>query len=84
MAIGLDCAGYVLTDPVSGAVICNSAADGTGTVVPWTVTPAFDVSTLDPSSLTAYFCWGWFIVAMGWVVGKGFGLIMKFFRDIPT
>jgi hypothetical protein len=81
MSIGIDCGGYVITDPTTGALECNSASDGSGTVVPWVVSPAFDVSTLDPSSLTAYFCWGWFIVAMGWVVGKGITMALQFLKQ---
>jgi hypothetical protein len=80
MSIGIDCGGYVLTDPTTGALICNAAADGSGAVVPWVVSPSFDVSTLDPSSLTAYFAWGWFIVAFAWGIGYGFRITLKFLK----
>jgi len=43
-------------------VLCQ---DGTGASVAWVVVPDFDVTLLDPASVTAYFSWGWFIVALG-------------------
>jgi hypothetical protein len=43
---------------------------------------AFDVSQLDPASLTAYFSWGWFIVATGWVIGKGVSMFVRFVRSV--
>jgi hypothetical protein len=81
MGISIDCGGYVITDPTTGALECNAASDGSGAVVPWVYAPSFDVSTLDPGSLTAYFCWGWFIVALGWVTGKGIGLVIQFLKQ---
>jgi hypothetical protein len=81
MGISIDCGGYVLTDPTSGALECNSASDGTGTVVPWVVAPAFDVSTLDAGSITAYFCWGWMVIALGWITGKGISMALNFLKQ---
>jgi hypothetical protein len=75
----LDCPATVLTDPASGAVLCH---DGTGASVAWVVTPDFDVSQLDPTSITAYFAWGWFIVALGWVTGKGITMALQFLKSL--
>jgi hypothetical protein len=76
--VQLECNATVQTDTLSGAVEC---VDGTGAPVAWVVVPDFDVTLLDPGSITAYFCWGWFIVALGWVTGKGFGMVLKFLRQ---
>jgi hypothetical protein len=43
---------------------------------------AFDPSMLDPASITAYFSTGWFIVAMGWVIGKGVSLLVQFIKSV--
>lgn len=73
-----DCSATVATDPTTGALLCQ---DGTGAAVAWVVTPAFDVSQLDPASITAYFSWGWFIVALGWITGKGVALLVQFIKN---
>ena len=75
----LDCPGTVSTDATSGAVLCQ---DGSGASVAWVVQPSFDVSQLDPSSITAYFAWGWFIVAMGWCIGKGVSVFVQFVKRL--
>lgn len=43
---------------------------------------SFDVNSLDPASLTAYFSWGWFIVALGWVTGKGVSIFVQFVKRL--
>jgi hypothetical protein len=43
---------------------------------------AFDPSMLDPATITAYFSTGWFIVAMGWLIGKGVSLLVQFIKQI--
>lgn len=74
----LDCSATVVTDPTTGALECQNA----GVAVAWTVTPSFDVSQLDSGSITAYFSWGWFIVAMGWLIGKGVSIFVQFVRRV--
>ncbi len=73
-----DCSGVISTDPTSGVPMCT---DGAGTVVAWQAVAPFDPAQLDPASITAYFAWGWFIVAMGWVIGKGVSLFVQFVKN---
>jgi hypothetical protein len=75
----LDCPATVVTDPTTGALLCQ---DGTGASVAWVVQPSFDVSSLDASTLTAYFTWGWFIVALGWITGKGVSMAVQFLKNV--
>jgi hypothetical protein len=75
----LDCPATVSTNATTGAVQCQ---DATGAAVAWVVVPDFDLTQLDPTTLSAYFSWGWFIVALGWVTGKGIGMVVKFLRQI--
>jgi hypothetical protein len=75
----LDCSATVATDPGTGALLCQ---DGTGAAVAWVVTPTFDVSTLDSGSVTAYFGTGWFIVATGFVIGKGVSMLVQFIKQL--
>jgi hypothetical protein len=58
------------------------ASDGGG--AQWIQTmgpPAFDVGQLDAASITAYFSWGWFVVVMGWLIGKGVSLLVQFIKQ---
>jgi hypothetical protein len=92
-----DAGGFVAWIPVnafvSGDMVWNSDADeyeslsaagytggsgGGGSSAP----TAFDPSMLDPSTITAYFSTGWFVVAMGWLIGKGVSLLVGFIKEI--
>ena len=79
MSLSIECPGNVLTDPISGAALCQ---DGSGAPLAWTQVPQFDVSQLDPSTLTAYFTWGWFVVALGWITGKGVAIFVQFVKRV--
>lgn len=79
MAIGIDCGGTVSTDPATGALECLST---TGAPVAWAVTSAFDPSQLDAGTITAYFSWGYFVVALGWATGKGVGMAVRFIKSL--
>jgi hypothetical protein len=71
------------TQPVEGAALsaCTAPAWTDSQNLP---APNFDVSTLDPGTITAYFAWGWFVVAMGWAIGYGFKIVIKFLWGTPT
>jgi hypothetical protein len=77
MSLGIDCGGQVVSDAVTGALECRTT-DGSNAPLAFTITPAFDVSQLDPAQLTSYFTWGWAIVAMGWAIGYGIKVAIKF------
>ncbi len=74
----LDCPATVTTDSTSGAVLCQ---DGTGASVAWVVTPDFDVSQIDPATMTAFMAWGFFIVATGMLSIWGVKMVLKFLRS---
>lgn len=73
----LECPATVNTDPTTGAALCQ---DGTGASVAWVVTPDFDVSQIDASTMTAFMAWGFFIVATGMLSIWGVKIFLKFLR----
>ena len=79
MSLTIECPGTVVTDPVTGVPLCQDASSAP---LAWVQVPQFDVSQLDPASLTAYFTWGWFIVAMGWAIGKGVAIFVQFVKRL--
>jgi hypothetical protein len=75
----LECPNTVLTDPVTGALLCQ---DGAGGSVAWLVTPSFDISQIDPATGTSFMAWGFFTMAMGWAIGFGIKQAVKFLRSV--
>lgn len=73
----LECTGVVLTDPVSGAVLCQN---GSGAAVAWVVTPSFDFTAFDTSGAGEAFAAGFVLVGSCWAIGKAVGLILSVIR----
>jgi hypothetical protein len=74
----LDCPATVSTDSASGSVLCQ---DGTGASVAWVVTPDFDVSQIDPATMTAFVAWGFFVICLGMLPILGVKWFLKFLRS---
>lgn len=62
----LDCPATVVTDPATGALLCQ---DGTGAAVAWVVTPSFDPTQIDPATASAAFAGGFVLVGTAWAIG---------------
>lgn len=70
------CPGEIVTG-ASGEALCQ---DMGGAPLAWTVQPAFDVANLDPVRLSGAFAAGFVIVATGWVIGRGFRVVLSMIR----
>jgi len=76
-SLSLVCPGVVSTDVGTGAALCT---DGMGTVLGWTYTPPFDISTLDYAQATEAFAAAFTIVGTCWAIGKGVRLLLDVVR----
>ena len=77
--VQVDCPATVATDPATGALLCQ---DGTGAGVAWVVTPSFDISQLDPESITAFTSWGFFVTALGFISIWGIKQVVRYIRSV--
>ena len=72
----ITCPGQVVTT-VTGEAQC---LDMTNAPLAWTSQPAFAVENLDPALLSGAFGAGFFVMAMGWVVSRGFRLVLDMLK----
>lgn len=72
----IQCAGEVVT-AVSGEPVCQ---DMGGAPLAWTLTAPFGVDQLEPALASGAFAAGFVLVAMGWVIGRAFGVVLSMFK----
>ena len=75
----LDCPAIVGTDGTTGAVTCH---DGAGAVVAWVSVPAFDIASLDTTSLAGAFGAGFTVCFLGWAAGRGATLVLSMIKSL--